>query len=79
MRKEPDPWIEPLDVKVLGLNDSVTEAALALIKPKIPNGPNAVQNQKPFPGMTRFAGSTLGGVSIDGAFIYPPLQADASA
>ena len=29
--------------------------------------------------MTRFGGSSLGGVSIDGALIYPPVQADVSA
>ena len=79
MRKVPDLWIDPLDVKVVGLNDSLTEAALAVTKPRVPAGPYAVQNPKPYPGMTRFGGSTLGGVSIDGAYIYPPLQPDVSA
>ena len=79
MRKVPDPWIDLLDVKVVGLNDSLAEAATAVMKPKVPSSPYAVQNPKPFPGMTRFGGSTLGGVSIEGAYIYPPLQPDASA
>ena len=79
MRTLPDPWIDPLDVKVVGLNDSLAEAASAVIRPKVPNSAYTVQNPKPFPGMTRFGGSTLGGVSIDGALIYPPVQADVSA
>jgi len=79
LRKMPDPWIDPLDVKVVGLNDSLTEAALAVTKPKAPTSPYAVRNPKPYPGMTRFGGSTLGGVSIDGAYFYPPTQPDVSA
>jgi hypothetical protein len=79
LRKMPDRWIEPLDIKVVGLNDSLTEAALAVTKPKAPTSPYAVQNPKPYAGMTRFGGPTLGGVSIDGAYIYPPLQPDVSA
>ena len=71
MRQTPDQWIDPLDVKVVGLHDSLTEAALAVTRSKVPTSPYAVQNPKPYPGMTRFGGSTLGGVSIDGAYIYP--------
>jgi hypothetical protein len=79
MRRVPHPWIDLLDIKVVGLNDSLTEAALAVTKPTVSTSPYAARNPKPYPGMTRFGGSILGGVSIDGAFIYPPLQADASA
>ncbi len=79
LRKMPDLWIDPLEIKVLGLNDSLTEAALAVTRPKVPNSPFAVRNPKPYPGMTWFGGSSLGGVSIDGAYIYPPPQPGASA
>ena len=79
LRKMPDLWIDPFDIRVVGLNDSLTEAVLAAIKPKVPNSPYAVRNPKPYPGMTWFGGSTLGGVSIDGAYIYPPSQSGASA
>ena len=79
MRKVPDPWIDPLDIKIVGLNDSLAEAALAMTKPKGSTSLYGVRNPKPYPGMTRFGGSTLGGVSIDGAYIYPPLQPDMSA
>lgn len=64
-------WIDPLDIRVVGLNDSLAKAALDLMKPKIPDDPFTVQNPRPYPGMTRFGGPTLGGVDIDGAYIYP--------
>lgn len=78
LRKRPDLWIDPFEVRVVGLNDSLAEAALAATKPKVPDSPFAVSNPKPYPGMTRFGGSTLGGLSIDGAYIYPPPQPGAS-
>lgn len=79
LRKMPELWIEPLEIRVVGLNDSLAEAALELTKPKVADSPFAVRNPKPYPGMTRFGGSTLGGVSIDGAYIYPPSQPGVSA
>jgi hypothetical protein len=78
MRKMPDLWIEPLDVRVIGMNDTLTEAALDVIKPKVASISYAIRHPKPYPGMTLFRGDTLGGLSIDGAYIYPPLQAGAS-
>jgi hypothetical protein len=74
LRQIPDLWIEPLEVRVVGLNDSLAQAALAVTKPQAADSPFAVRNLKPYPGMTRFGGSVLGGVSIDGAYIYPPSQ-----
>ena len=59
MRANPDPWIEPFDVRVLGLDDSLTEAVLAKAR------------LKTFPGMTRLDDVYLAGVSMDGALIYP--------
>jgi hypothetical protein len=79
LRKMPDLWIDPLEIRVVGLNDSLTEAALEAIKPRVPDSPYAVRNPRPYPGMTWFGESTLGGVSIDGAYIYPPSQSGASA
>jgi hypothetical protein len=77
MRRTPDLWIEPLEIRVIGMNDSLTEAALEAIKPKVPNSPYAIKNPKPYPGMTVLRGETLGGLSVDGAYIYPPLQQSA--
>lgn len=71
--------IDPFSVKVVGVNDPITTAAREVIKPRIPDSPFAVKNPKPYAGMTRFAGATLGGVSIDGAYIYPPSQRGTSA
>jgi hypothetical protein len=79
MKKIPDLWIEPLEVRVVGLKDSLAEAALAVTKPKVPDSPFAVPNPRPYPGMTQFGGSTLGGLSVDGAYIYPPSHSGASA
>jgi hypothetical protein len=76
MRSNPDlspPWIDSVDVRLIGLNDSIAAAASDLLRPSVPDSPFAVQNPKPFPGMTRYGGSTLGGVDIEGAILYPPL------
>jgi hypothetical protein len=77
LRKMPDLWIDPFEIRVVGLNDSLTEAALAITLPKVPNSPYAARNPQSHRGMTWFSGSTLGGVSIDGAYIYPPSQSNA--
>src|SRR5436305_489083 len=54
LRKTPGLRIDPFEIRVLGLNDSLTEAALTVIKPRIPNSPFAVPDPKPYPGITRF-------------------------
>jgi hypothetical protein len=76
-RQIPDLWIDALEVKVIGLNDSLAQAALAVLKSTVPANPFAARNSNPYPGLTRFGGSVLGGASIDGAYIYPPAQAAA--
>ena len=35
LRTMPDLWIDPLEIRVVGLNDSLTEAVLAAIKTKV--------------------------------------------
>ena len=74
MRQLSGLWIGPLEIKVLGLEDSLAQAAIAKMMPKARGNPFAGQNGNPNPGMTRFGGSILGGVSIDGAYIYPLVQ-----
>jgi hypothetical protein len=78
LRELRDVWIDPFGIKMIGMQDSLAEAALAAVRPKVPDSPYAIRNPKPYPGMTRFNGSTLGGMSIDGALIYPPFQPAAS-
>lgn len=74
LRNAPDIEIDPFEVKVLGLDDSLTQAALAVVKPRVPDRPFAVRNPKRYSGLTRFGGATLGGLDIEGgALIYPPL------
>ncbi|MBY0231055.1 MAG: hypothetical protein K2W96_17360 [Gemmataceae bacterium] len=68
LRDNPNPWIEPLDVRVLGLEDSMTKAVLARAKPRM-------SSLKPYPGMTRFDDVYLAGVSMDGALVYPLVPA----
>jgi hypothetical protein len=70
LRKRPDLWIDPFEIRVVGLNDSLAKAALAATEPKVPDSPFAVWN--PRRGGIHFRGSTLGGVSIEGAYIYAP-------
>jgi hypothetical protein len=72
LRKIPDPGIDPLEIRVVGLKDSLTEAALAATKPKVPGDSSSIRNPIHSPALTRFGGSTLGGLSIDGAYIYTP-------
>jgi hypothetical protein len=77
LRKMPDLLIDPFEIKVLGLSDSLAQAASALIKPSVPDSPYAVHNPRRFP--TRFGGSTLAGISMDGGYIYPAALASAAA
>ena len=78
LSETPDVWLDPFEIRLIGLKDSLAEAASAVIKPKVADSRFAVQPPRPYPGMTRFNGSTLGGMSVDGALIYPPLQQTAS-
>jgi hypothetical protein len=71
IRQMPDLWVEPLEVRVLRINDSLTEAALEVIKPKTSFAPSPIRHLRLYHGLTPFRGDSLGGLSIDGAYIYP--------
>ncbi len=58
-----DSWIEPLDVKLMDPTDPVAEALTKMQRRPASHIP------------LRFGGVVLGGLSIDGAFIYPPIAA----
>jgi hypothetical protein len=64
LRDSPDVWLEPLELRVVGLNDTLTKAALAVIEPTVPNSPYAVRRPRPYPGMTWYSGATLGGIEL---------------
>ena len=67
MRTLSDLWIEPFEIKVLGLKDSLAKAFLAVIEPDVTESPSSARKARLFPGMSQFGGSTIGGVSFDGA------------
>lgn len=71
LRKMPSMWIEPLEIRVIGISDSLAEAVLTMIKPKSTGSQFAVPSPKPFRGATRLGASTFGGVDMDEAYIYP--------
>jgi hypothetical protein len=54
-----DPWFDPFQVKVIGANDPLAQAALDI--------------QRRFPGRmpTRFHRRIFGGVSVDEVYVYP--------
>ena len=70
----PDLCIDALDIRVIGMQDTLAEAALSVATPKTSESAFAVQKPGPYRGMTRFQGSSLGGIGVDGAYIYPPAQ-----
>ena len=72
IRQMPELGLDPLDVRVLSPDDSLAEAAEAVVASKVPAGPFGVRH-KPYPGMTHFGGGTLSDLAIEGgAYIYPP-------
>lgn len=56
-------WIDPFEVKVVGPSDPV--------------GEDIADIHRRYPGRmaTRYGGASLGGLAIDGAYIYPALPA----
>lgn len=74
LRTLPEVWIDPFEIRLLGSNDSLTATAVAATAPRPATGPFAAQPKKPYPGMTRYGGSSFGGMSVDGVKIYPPSQ-----
>jgi hypothetical protein len=75
VRQMPDLGIDPFEIRVLRSDDSLTEGALAAIRPRVPDDPFAVRSPRPYAGITNYRGSTLGGIEVDGAYIYPSLAA----
>jgi len=74
LRDSPQWGIDPFAVIVLGVENPMAKVAADLIKPKVATGPFAVPNPKPYRGITRFGGRSLGGIRVDGAYIYPPWE-----
>ncbi|MDZ4781690.1 MAG: hypothetical protein SGJ19_15670 [Planctomycetia bacterium] len=66
--------VDRFEPRLLKPGDSPADDAAAKLKPRIPNGPFARQNPKPYPGMTVLYDTTLGGYEFDEVEIYPPRQ-----
>ncbi|MDY3559451.1 hypothetical protein R5W23_000444 [Gemmata sp. JC673] len=58
--------LDPFEVRLVSPSDTMAVAAAKLIEPK-PWQP------KPSPFMTRFDGSRLGGIDVEGVLVYPAL------
>lgn len=80
LRRMPDLWIDPFDIKVVGMRDSLAEAALAVWEPRIPDSPFAVPNPRRYGRMCRVEGSAeFERLGIDNVCIYPPRQIQETA
>jgi len=63
MSHNPSQWLDPFRVKLLNSSDQIAREAIE------------IRDRYPAPIPTRYNGSSIGGISIDGAYIYPPLSA----
>ncbi|CAN5286694.1 hypothetical protein BH10PLA2_BH10PLA2_34320 [soil metagenome] len=69
LRQLPELWIDPMEIKLVGLNDSLATAALGVVMS------NSIQrNSKSYSRKIRLGESTLGGFAFDGAYFYPLVQ-----
>jgi hypothetical protein len=57
--KMPDPWLDPMQIKVMGTNKPLAKAVLR------------IQGQYPGKLPTRYHGPPLGGLSVEEVYIYP--------
>jgi hypothetical protein len=73
VRQLPDLWLDRTPIQVVGMNDTIAETALSVIRSKVLNHPSAGRATKPYPGLIRFDRKSLAGTDIDGAYIYPPV------
>lgn len=74
IREDPEWGIDVFTVTVLSAEDPMSKAAADLVRPKVAAGSVAVANPRPYRGVTRCGGRSLGGTLVDGAFIYPPWE-----
>lgn len=61
--RKKSPWLDPFQVKLVNSSDPVARDAIQ------------IRDRYPAPLPTRFGGSSIGGISIDGAYIYPRISA----
>jgi hypothetical protein len=56
-------WLDPFQIKLVNTSDAIAQDAIE------------IRDRYPAPLVTRYGGSSIGGMSIDGACIYPPVSA----
>jgi hypothetical protein len=56
-------WLDPFQIKLVNSSDPIAQDAIK------------IRDRYPAPLVTRYGGSSIGGTSIDGACIYPPVAA----
>ena len=56
-------WLDPFQIKLVNSSDPIAQDAIK------------IRDRYPAPLVTRYGGSSLGGTSIDGARVYPPVAA----
>ncbi len=60
-------WLDPFQVKLVNSSDPIARDAMR------------IRDRHPASLATHSSGSSIGGVSIDGAYVYPPLSAMTSS
>ncbi len=58
-------WLDPFQIKLVNTSEPIAQDAIK------------IRDRRPVPSVTHYGtgGSSIGGVSIDGASIYPPVSA----
>ena len=56
-------WLDPFQIKLVNSSDPIAQDAIE------------IRNRRTAPLVTRYGGSSIGGTSIDCAYIYPPVSA----
>lgn len=60
-------WLDPFEVKLINTSNPLANEAIR------------IRDRYAVPIPTRFRGTSIGGTGIDGAYIYPPVSALATA
>lgn len=56
-------WLDPFQIKLVNSSDPIAQDAIE------------IRDRRTAPLVTRYGGSSIGGTSIDCAYIYPPVAA----
>lgn len=66
LRGKASQWLDPFQVKLVNTSDRIAQDAIK------------IRDRYPAKLPTRYRGSSIGGLGIDDAYIYPPLSAKKS-